>query len=342
MSSFEHRVTDEEQGMRLDALVATFAAEGVASRSAAVRLIESGQVLVNGEPTVKKRLVLSGDRLQVEISDRTGEPSELEPDPSIPLDIRYEDEHIIVLSKQAGLVCHPSRGHWDGTLANALLAHCGQGHLAEVQGEDRPGIVHRLDQDTSGLMLAAKTDVAAARLQEEIRIRDIDRRYLALVHGHIAPDTGMVDAPIARDVQERTRMKVSDEPDARSAITTFTVLERFDASASDEGYTLIECKLYTGRTHQIRVHMAYIKHPVVGDQLYGRAANAKARNRDRFLKSERGLRRQFLHSYRLSFPHPISEEAMDFHDDLPEDLQSVLDDLAPDSMGRTAAGEEVL
>lgn len=340
--TFSHTVTAEQQGMRLDALVAALGIEAVASRSAAVRLIESGRILLNGGTATKKRLVLAGDVLHIEVPPRSGAPSDLVPAFGIPLDIRYEDEHLIVLSKQPGLVCHPARGHYDDTLANALVAHCGIEALAQVQGEDRPGIVHRLDRDTSGLMLAAKTDVAAARLQDDIRMRTVDRRYCTLVHGGIRHDTGMVDAPIGRDERDRTRMAVSADPLARSSVTTFTVLERFEPGRFDEGYTLLECKLYTGRTHQIRVHMAYTRHPVVGDPVYGYAANVKARNRDAAARRELGLGRQFLHSYRLSFNHPISGERLSFTDTLPEDLQSALDDLAPRSEGRTELGTEVL
>lgn len=339
---FTHIVTAQQQGQRLDALVASLDIEGLASRSAAVRLIESGRILVNGAASTKKRLVLEGDELSIEVPARSGEPATIVPAYNIPLDIRYEDEHIIVLSKQPGLVCHPARGHWDDTLANALVAHCGTGNLAEVQGEDRPGIVHRLDRDTSGLMLAAKTDLAAARLQDDIRLRTVDRRYCTLVHGNIARDTGMVDAPIGRDERDRTRMAVSANPLARSSITTFTVLERFEAGRQDDGYTLLECKLYTGRTHQIRVHMSYTGHPVVGDPVYGRAANVKARNRDAAQRMELGLDRQFLHSYRLSFEHPISGELLSFEDELPWDLAAVLDQLADRSEGRTDYGAQQL
>ncbi len=338
----EHVVEAHEQGMRLDALVAGLDEERIASRSAAVRMIEAAQVLVNGEASTKKRLVVEGDVIEIDAPARTGEGADITPDYTIPLDIRFEDEHLIVLSKQPGLCCHPSRGHWDGTLANALVAHCGISGLAAAQGEDRPGIIHRLDMDTSGLMLAAKTDQAAAKLQEAIRIRDVDRRYLTLVHGYIAPDTGMVDAPIARDSRERMRMKVSDDLSARPSVTTFTVLERFEPGRYDEGYTLLECKLYTGRTHQIRVHMSYINHPVVGDQLYGRAANAKAKHRDAALRAERGLERQFLHSHKVDFSHPVSSEALSFVDELPEDLADILMQIAPQSMGRTDAGRAIL
>lgn len=339
---FDHTVTEEQQGMRLDALVASLGIEALASRSAAVRLIEAGRILLNGEPATKKRLVLAGDVVHMEVPPRSPSANVVVPNYDIELDIRYEDEHLIVLSKQPGLVCHPAKGHYDDTLANALVAHCGESGLAHVQGEDRPGIVHRLDCDTSGLMLAAKTDIAAAALQDGIRLREIDRRYLTLVHGSLAHDTGMIDAPIARHVTDRTRMAVSDEPSAKAAITTFTVLERFDAGTFDDGYTLLECHLYTGRTHQIRVHMAYTRHPVVGDPLYGRAATAKARNREQVAKSECGLARQFLHSWRLSFVHPVTGEELSFKDTLPPDLQQVVDELADRSFGRTQAGEELL
>ena len=337
-----HIVDAQEHGKRLDICIAELEIDAIASRSAAVRLIESGRVMLNGKPSTKKHIVMEGDIITMEIVPRTPADTCVEPTYSIDLDIRYEDEHVIVLSKQAGLVCHPSRGHYNDTLANALVAHCGLENLAEVQGEDRPGIVHRLDRDTSGLMLAAKTDIAAARLQDAIRMREVDRRYMTLVHGSIAHDTGMIDAPIARASADRMRMMVSDNPSARSSVTTFSVLERFAAGQFDDGYSLLECKLYTGRTHQIRVHMAYAHHPVVGDPLYGRAANVKARNKAAALKTELGLERQFLHSYKLEFTHPVSGELLSFQDDISEDLQEVLDGLACHSMGRTDYGQEVL
>jgi 23S rRNA pseudouridine1911/1915/1917 synthase len=339
---FDHDVTTDEQGARLDVFVAGLGIEQLASRAAAVRLIDSGRILVNGQPTTKKRIVVAGDMVHIEIPPRSAGQGVIVPDYTIPLDIRFEDEHLIVLSKQAGLVCHPARGHYDDTLVNALVAYCGLDNLAQVQGEDRPGIVHRLDRDTSGLMLAAKTDLAAARLQDGIRTRNIDRRYITLVHGSIAHDTGMIDAPIARHVTDRTRMTVSDSLKAKGAITTFTVLERFEAGRFDDGYTLLECHLFTGRTHQIRVHMAYTQHPVVGDPLYGRAATAKPRNRDAALKSEMGLDRQFLHSWRLQFEHPITDEELSFVDMPSEDLMTILDGLADRSAGRTEYGREVL
>lgn len=321
---YEHVISDAEQGMRLDAVLGQLGF--LPSRSAAARLIEEGFVTVDGAPAPKRYAVRSGERVEVEVPPR--EPSGLVPE-DIPLDIRYEDDDMIVLSKQPGLVVHPAHGHWSGTLVHALLAHSED--LGMAQGEDRPGIVHRLDKDTSGLMMVAKSDEAQVALQEAIKVRSIDRRYLTLVHGWIAPDTGLIDAPIARDARDRTRMSISDRTEAKQSVTTFRVLERFDAGANDDGFTLLECKLYTGRTHQIRVHMAYIKHPCMGDQLYG----------PRRSKADLGLERQFLHAYRLELDHPITGERLFFIDPLPEDLASRLACVEDLSTGRTKAGREV-
>ncbi len=321
---FEHVVTELEQGTRLDVLLGSHHA--VASRSSAARLIEEGLVTVDGSPAAKRYTVRAGDRIEFEVPP--GQAVELEPEP-IDLDIRFEDEHMIVLSKPAGLVVHPAHGHWTGTLVNALLYHAKQ--LGSLQGEDRPGIVHRLDKDTSGLMMVAKTDEAQEALQEAIKIRAVDRRYLTLVHGWIAPDSGIVDAPLTRDPRDRMRMAVSDHPDAKQAVTTFRVLERFEAGTYDDGFTLLECKLYTGRTHQIRAHMAYIKHPCVGDQTYGA----------RRPKADHGLARQFLHSYHLALDHPVTGESLAFLDPLPGDLVAMLDGIAEYSSGVTEAGREV-
>ena len=247
------------------------------------------------------------------------------------IDIRYEDEDLIVLSKQRGLVCHPSQGHVDRTLANALLWHCGPEHLGTMQGTDRPGIVHRLDMDTTGLMLAAKNDHTQALLQEAIRMRAVDRRYVTLVHGNIAPDTGLIDAPIARHAKDRLRMAVSEDPSARPSLTTFTVLQRFEAGRKDDGYTLLECKLYTGRTHQIRVHMSYIGHPVVGDPLYGRGT----------LQQNLDLDRQFLHSWSLAFEHPTTGEQLRFKDVITWELDEALVGLGSRESELTAQGKIV-
>ena len=326
-----YSATALDAGERLDSLLAARAC--FASRSAAARAIESGNVFVNGANVVKKYAVAAGDVIvyqeeeEVEAGPVTGQP--------IDLDIRFEDDDLIVLSKQIGLVCHPSVDHADGTLVNALIYHCGADHLCNVQGEDdRLGIVHRLDRDTSGLMLAAKTDAAGYALMEDIRDRAVDRHYLALVHGVIAPDTGMIDAPIARSANERTRMAVRDVPSARDAVTTFRVLERFEPRQHDDGYTLIDCKLFTGRTHQIRVHMQYAKHPLVGDPVY-------TANGPKDARAQLGLKRQFLHSFRIRFTHPETSEEFEFADNLPRDLAEVLSVLADRSRGLTDVGREV-
>lgn len=326
-----YSATALDAGERLDSLLAARAC--FASRSVAARAIESGNVFVNGANVVKKYAVAAGDVIvyqeeeEVEAGPVTGQP--------IDLDIRFEDDDLIVLSKQIGLVCHPSVDHADGTLVNALIYHCGADHLCNVQGEDdRLGIVHRLDRDTSGLMLAAKTDAAGYALMEDIRDRAVDRHYLALVHGVIAPDTGMIDAPIARSANERTRMAVRDVPSARDAVTTFRVLERFEPRQHDDGYTLIDCKLFTGRTHQIRVHMQYAKHPLVGDPVY-------TANGPKDARAQLGLKRQFLHSFKIRFIHPETSEELEFADNLPRDLDEALRSLGDRSRGMTDAGREV-
>ena len=324
-------VGPDADGLRLDAFLASV--PEMPSRSACARLVEEGAVTINETPaTSKSEKVLLGDRVRTELPEEApDEGGLLAPNPYIPLDIRFEDEHLIVLSKQAGLVCHPSPGHVDDTLANALVAHCGYAHLGMLQGEERPGIVHRLDMETSGLMLAAKDDATQKALQDLIRLRVLDRRYVTLVHGYIAHDEGTIETGIARSSRDRLRMAVSHDPGAREAITTFRVLERFEAGRRDDGYTLLECHLYTGRTHQIRVHMRHIGHPCVGDPLYGKGD----------LLANRGLTRQFLHSWYVRFDHPVTGEVIELADQLPADLWAVLESLKDTSMGRTAAGEKI-
>ena len=319
------------EGMRLDAFMAQV--PGAPSRSACVKLIDQGAVTINGtQAQEKKERLCLGDRVEFDVPDApANDGSPLVPRPDIPLDIRFEDEHLIVLSKQAGLVCHPSAGHDTDTLANALVAHCGYEHLGRLQGEDRPGIVHRLDMDTTGLMVCAKSDECQARLQDLIRLRALDRRYITLVHGNIAHDEGTITTGIARSRRDPMRMCVSDSIDAREAITEFKVLERFDAGTRDDGYTLLECHLWTGRTHQIRLHMRHIGHSCVGDNLYGRGGKNEA-------AANRGLNRQFLHSWRVAFEHPMTDEPIDLTDALPCDLMAVLDDIASLSTGTTEYG----
>ncbi|MHB8049674.1 MAG: RluA family pseudouridine synthase [Coriobacteriia bacterium] len=320
-----HNVRADEAGTRLDVLLAQV--ELAPSRSAAQKLLSDGYVRVNGELAAKRHTVRAGERL--EVFAPPAEDAELIAE-AIPLDIRFEDDHLIVLSKPAGLVVHPARGHSTGTLVHALLAHTDD--LGTQAGDERPGIVHRLDKDTSGLMMVAKTDETQIALSEALKIRTVERRYVTLVHGYITPDSGIIDAPIARNPKDRMRMAVSDHPDAKQCVTTFRVLERFMAGTHDDGYTLVECKLYTGRTHQIRVHMQYIKHPVVGDPVYGRSRP----------KADLRLARQFLHAYRIGFDHPVTGERIDLLDLLPDDLAKCLRTLEPESMGRTPAGDEVI
>lgn len=329
MSDVRYLVTSLDAGVRLDQFLGN--QDACPSRSACAKLIESGAVDVNGETCYsKKQVVVEGDRIEVDLPE-VRDPGALEPQ-AIPLDIRYEDDYLIVLSKQRGLVCHPAHGHESGTLANALVYHCGIDHLGTLQGEDRPGIVHRLDRDTSGLMLAAKDDDTQRALQDLIRLRTLDRRYVALCHGYIAMDSGTINTGIARSTRDRVKMAVSDDPFARQAITTFKVLERFEAERGDEGYTLVECHLYTGRTHQIRVHMRHINHALVGDPLYGKGSE----------RANLGLTRQFLHSWRVKFVHPVTGCDIELHDELPWDLAAAYDEIADRSMGRTEAGDEII
>lgn len=327
MSSFVHIVNSIEQNKRLDALLAD--AGCYESRSQAAKMIEEGKVFVNGMTVSKSYKAMVGDAVVYEELVKKSFSLAGEP---IDLDIRYEDEYMLVISKQAGLICHPSANHSYGTLVNALVHRYGHENLAHVQGDERPGIVHRLDGDTSGLMLCAMDDEVGYALQDAIRLKNVDRRYLALVHGNVPFDTGEIDAPIARNEKTRVSMLVSDGPTAREALTTFKVLERFESSRKDEGYTLVECKLYTGRTHQIRVHMKYIKHCIVGDLTYGALKPA----------AQLDLDRQFLHSYKLGFEHPITFEQLSFTDTLPEDLKEAYLKIKDRSIGRTEYGQQVL
>lgn len=320
-----HTVRGDEVGERIDVLLAVV--DLVPSRALAQKLIERNCVRVHGQTVNKRYKVRSGDRITVELPPT--KPSDLEAE-DVQLDVRFEDDDMIVLSKPADMVVHPAHGHWSGTLVNALLAHSDD--LGTLAGEERPGIVHRLDKDTSGLMMVAKNDDAQRALSSAIQQRLVDRRYVTLVHGRIVPDTGLIDAPIGRHPKDRQKMWVTDAAGARQAVTSFRVLERFEAGSTDDGYTLVECKLQTGRTHQIRVHLAYIQHAVVGDPLYGR----------RRLKDDLGLTRQFLHSYSLEFDHPVTGQRISLVDPMPPDLAGALRSIADRSDGRTSAGDEIV
>ena len=292
-------VTAEESGERVDALLARHL-EGF-SRSAVQRLIESGAVLLGGRPVKKNLAVSAGDAFLVTLPELAEIP--LVPQ-DIPLDVVYEDEYLIVVNKPRGLVVHPAPGHPDGTLVNALLYHCGES-LSGVGGEKRPGVVHRIDKDTSGLIIAAKNDFAHLALSAQLSDHTLHREYEAVVRGRLRADSGTIDAPIGRCPTDRKRMAVTPKA-SRSAVTHWEVLARY------RGYTHIRCRLETGRTHQIRVHMAHIGHPLLGDYTYGAPS------------PDKGLEGQCLHARRLRFVHPASGEPVELETPLPDYFCEVL------------------
>ena len=281
----------EDAGSRLDAFLA-LNLEGK-TRSAVQKLMDQGKVLVNGKAGRKNDKVKPGDSIRVEIPEP--EPLELLPQ-DIPLDIVYEDEHLLVVNKPKGMVVHPAPGNPDGTLVNALLYHCGQS-LSGINGVIRPGIVHRIDKDTSGLLMVAKNDLAHQSLAAQIAAHTFTRMYNTVVYGNLKTDEGTISAPIARHPTDRKKMAVV--PGGREAVTHYRVLERLS------GFTLVECRLETGRTHQIRVHMAHIGHPVAGDPVYGPK------------KCITSLNGQCLHARLLGFVHPATGEYMEFDSGLP-------------------------
>lgn len=291
-------VTEQEQGKRLDVYL-TSALD--ISRSYAQQLIQRQGVTVNGKEAKANRRLNEGDQVKAVIEVQ--EEYKVVPQ-DIPLDIVYEDKDIIVINKARGMVVHPAAGNPDGTLVNALLYHC-QGELSGINGVIRPGIVHRLDKDTSGVMVAAKTDEAHKGLAEQIKAHSAHRTYWALVHGNISEERGIVDAPIGRHPKDRIKMAVTFKG-GREAVTHFKVLKRYG------DYTWVECKLETGRTHQIRVHMAYIHHPVVNDPLYG------------YKKDDFPIEGQALHSHCLDLIHPITGKAMHFEASAPADFLACL------------------
>jgi 23S rRNA pseudouridine1911/1915/1917 synthase len=290
----KQRVPDEAAGERLDRFLASLPEIG--SRGVAERLLEAGTVLVDGRSLGKSRRLSGGEELEFQPPEQ--DVTELAPEP-MDLRIAYQDEHLIVVDKPAGLVVHPASGHATGTLVQGLLAHDIAGGAAA-----RPGIVHRLDRDTSGLMVVARSEEAYARLQGLVRTRALERHYTALVVGRPRSRSGRVEAPIGRDRRDPVRQSLdTDKP--REAITHFGVREIL------ERHTLLDVRLETGRTHQIRVHLAAIGLPVAGDTVYGRPR-------------ELGLARQFLHAGRLAFPHPFTEERVDLESPLPADLTAAL------------------
>ncbi len=302
--------TPDDVGERLDAYLSKVSA---LTRSAAVRLIESGDVLVGGEQKDKKYKLKDGDRVEVFIP----EPEILDAEPQdIPIDVVYEDSDVIVINKPSGMVVHPAPGNADGTLVNALLYHC-QGSLSGIGGKIRPGIVHRIDKDTSGLLVVAKNDDAHTFLSEKMKTHDVRRVYYAVALGNIKEDSGKIDLPIGRHPVDRKRMAVIKDASARSreAITNFEVLERF------RGFTFVKCKLETGRTHQIRVHLSAKGHPLLGDTVYG-GGNTAFEKHNKVL-----INGQCLHAGELSFEHPRTHEIMTFYADMPKNMKEIIEKL---------------
>ena len=290
--------TADRPGERADAFLARVVPD--LTRSAAQRLLEAGAVRLAGRPVRKNYRTAPGDVLEVDIP--APQPVDLVPQ-DIPLDIVYEDGDVIVVNKPAGLVVHPAPGHPDGTLVNALLHHCGAS-LSGIGGEKRPGIVHRIDRDTSGLIIAAKNDAAHLGLSAQLSDHTLARTYECLVVGNLKEDSGTVDAPIGRHPSDRKKMAVV--AGGRPAVTHWEVIARYP------GVTHVRCRLETGRTHQIRVHMAYIGHPILGDTVYG----AK--------KPVPGLTGQCLHAVGLRFIHPRTGEVVELHCPLPEEFRAQL------------------
>lgn len=288
----------KDSGNRLDKALADLT---TLSRSQANEGIKKGTVLVNGKAAKAKYAVKVGDVITYEIPEDEILDYEAE---DIPLDIIYEDEDVAVINKPQGMVVHPSAGHTSGTLVNALMYHIKD--LSTINGVVRPGIVHRIDKDTSGLLMIAKNDISHKALAEELKDKKSLRKYLAIVHGNLPNDRGMIEAPIGRSEKERKKQAVTAK--GKEAVTRFQVLERFG------NYTLVELTLETGRTHQIRVHMAYIGHPVAGDPLYGPRKTLKGQG-------------QFLHARTLGFTHPRTGEVMTFTAEAPAIFQERLEEL---------------
>lgn len=304
-----YQITITTENGRLDKVLSEQLAD--LSRSQVQAAIKAGRVQVNQVPLTKaKYAVQAGDQINLTVPEPA--PIEAVPEP-MALDIVYEDDQVIVVNKPQGMVVHPAPGHLHGTLVNGLLAH---GQLASINGKIRPGIVHRIDKDTSGLLMVAKTDLAQQSLSQQLKAKTNLREYLAIVHGTIAEEQGTIDAPLARDPRNRQRQAVV--AGGRRAVTHFKVLERFP------GYTLVSCRLETGRTHQIRVHFQYIGHPLAGDPVYGPKKTLSGHG-------------QFLHAVKLGFTHPTSGQWLAFSAPVPTIFATTLAKLR-----RQAAGEQSL
>jgi 23S rRNA pseudouridine1911/1915/1917 synthase len=306
------QITPALHGVRLDRALATLVPE--LSRERVKALILGGHVRgPGGTPVSDPALKVRADTaFALDIPEAT--PAEAIAQ-QIDLVVPYEDEHLIIIDKPAGMVVHPAAGNPDGTLVNALLHHCA-GQLSGVGGVARPGIVHRIDKDTSGLLVVAKTDRAHEGLARQFKEHSIDRRYLAIVGGAPVPPAGTVDAWIGRSDANRQKMAVQREGRGKHAVTHYRTIERLDRAA------LVECRLETGRTHQVRVHMAHIGHPLLGDPAYGKAGPHKA------LLAELDFRRQALHAARLGFIHPVTSQAVSFESPITDDMQRLFSHLA--------------
>ncbi|WP_100487612.1 RluA family pseudouridine synthase [Sporolactobacillus pectinivorans] len=297
MSCLRKIADQTDEGKRMD----KWAAEQLSteSRSRLQQLIKEGHILINGDKVKASYRMRTGDVILVSVPDP--EPLDVVPE-NIGLDIIYEDDAVVVVNKPRGMVVHPAPGHMTGTLVNALLFHCRD--LSGINGILRPGIVHRIDKDTSGLLMVAKTDAAHRSLAAQLKDKTTHRLYLAIVHGVLPEDSGTIDAPIGRDDKDRKKMAVTDH-NSKSAVTHFKVIERFSK------YTYLSCRLETGRTHQIRVHMAYIGHPLAGDPKYG-------------LKKTLPIDGQALHAAELGFSHPVTGNFLTFKTDPPADFEKLL------------------
>ncbi|MBN3555148.1 RluA family pseudouridine synthase [Fictibacillus nanhaiensis] len=298
MNKFEYTVTPEQAGNRIDKVLSDVQDDW--SRSQIQNWIKDKIVLLEGKPVKSNYKCVAGDAIEIDIP----EPEVLDVVPEeMNLDIVYEDSDVLVVNKPRGMVVHPAPGHYSGTLVNGLMAHCKD--LSGINGVLRPGIVHRIDKDTSGLLMVAKNDKAHESLVDQLKAKTTTRVYKAIVHGVMPHDQGTIDAPIGRDKSDRQKMTVTDE-NSRDAVTHFNVIKRFT------NYTFVECQLETGRTHQIRVHMKYIGFPLAGDPKYGPSKTLQ-------------IEGQALHAQTLGFDHPTTGEYMEFEREIPADMMELLD-----------------
>ena len=301
----EYTVEESQSGMRLDKFLTEIYPDQ--TRSFLQKLVKSGEIKVNGKPVIKAGFVVEGGD-QVSASIPTPQAVEIEAE-NIPLDILYEDADVLIVNKPKGMVVHPSAGHYSGTLVNAIMYHCADS-LSGINGEIRPGIVHRIDMDTTGALIICKNDAAHVDIAEQIKEHTVTRRYRGIVCGVVKEDEGIIEGAIGRHPTQRKKMAIN-EKNGKPAITHYKVLQRFAK------YTYMEFRLETGRTHQIRVHMASIGHPLLGDELYGNPKNL----------AMKGLQGQTLHAMVIGFVHPTTHEYMEFEAPLPEYFQNLLQKL---------------